>query len=229
MASPKTKSGLGLLTQETIFKRLAVTRDIRPSMRGETASEAIGTLSHGCEVYGFTKGQFSLINVLEHCLSETGPADVVICTWSAASGDIRAANRLLSNHQIKTLKFIVDFSFQRRKPEFCAELTRAFGVESTRVTSIHAKFCMVRNAAWNLVIRTSMNLNYNPRFENFEISDDPRMADFLAGVVADIWATQEPMQGFVNRPIDNVREFSRMYTTDEMERTSDDALTGGEL
>lgn len=206
------------LKAKSIFKRqLSIQRDLKMAVRGETARSAIGKLANGCEIYGFTKGQFSLIDILEHCIQQTGPADVVICTWSAASGDIRAANRLLSNGRIKGLRFIVDFSFKSRKPKFCEDLIKTFGADCIRVTSIHAKFCLIRNKNWNLVIRTSMNLNFNPRFENFEISDDLAMADFMEGIVSEIWDTQERMVGFTNRPYDNKREFSSMYVGDEIE------------
>lgn len=179
-------------------KRQNINRQIKTGVRGETASMVIGDLYPGCEIYGFTKGQFSCIDVLEHVLAQAGPSDVIICTWSAASGDIRAAHRMLKIGGIKTLRFIVDFSFKSRKPEFCQELLSTFGADSVRVTSIHAKFMAVRSEKFKIVIRTSMNLKFNPRFENFEISDDPAMLDFMEGIVSEIWATQERHDGFLS-------------------------------
>lgn len=190
------KDALLKLEGGTIHKRKKVNREIRPAFRGETAAMAIGELYPGCEIYGFTKGQFCCINILEHVLNQTGPAHVTICTWSAASGDIRAAHRMLKLGNIKSLRFVVDFSFKSRKPQFCKELLETFGPDAIRVTSIHAKFMTVKSNKFSLVIRTSMNLNFNPRFENFEISDDPGMMAFMDGVVDEIWRTQEPHEGF---------------------------------
>lgn len=48
-----------------------------------------------------------------------------------------------------------------------------------RTTRIHAKFVVIRNEQWNIVIRTSANLNKNVRLENFEIDDDKDFADFF--------------------------------------------------
>lgn len=188
MAKQK-RLGLEVLKSPTIFRRQKVNRDSRRALRMETAKESIGALEPGCEIYGFTKGQFCLIHILEHCLAQIGqPADVDIATWSAASGDIQAAHRLMKLDSIRRLRFLVDFSFPRRKPQFCQELIDTFGAECIRVTSIHAKFMTIASGDWNLVIRTSMNLNYNPRFENFEISDDPKMLAFMRSIMDEVWS-----------------------------------------
>jgi len=188
-----------------------VDRELKKAVRGESAAAAIGDLTHGCEIFGFTKGQFSCIDIITHCLEYTGPADVFIATWSAAGGDIEAAHRFLQNGQIRSIRFLVDFSFKSRKPEFCQELVSTFGYDAIRVTVTHAKYILILNEQWNLVIRTSMNLNYNPRFENYEISDSKPFADFMTSIVDEIWASQDAAEGFENRPSDNVKEFKKSF------------------
>jgi hypothetical protein len=225
----KLKECLEKLSSANTHKRRGVNRQIVKAVRGESAKQAIGVLYPGCEIYGFTKGQFCLIDILEHCLEQTGPADVVICTWSAASGDIRAANRLLREKRIKSLRFVVDYSFKSRKPEFCAELLTTFGADCIRVSSIHAKFCTVKSDTYSLVIRTSMNLNYNPRFENFEISDDVGMFDFMSEIVEELWRTQETYAGFDARPSDNIRSFQAMFATGALEPARASDLVKGRI
>ncbi len=216
-----------------VHNRRNVKRELQLAVRGENAAQAVGNLQPGCEIFGFTKGQFCIINVLEHVLNFTGPADVTICTWSAASGDIQAAHRMLSLKKIKNLKFIVDFSFKSRKPAFCQELVDIFGGDSIRVTSIHAKFITVKSEKYNIVIRTSMNLNYNPRFENFEISDDLNFYNFMSEIVDEIWATQQDYEGIKNRPSDNKRCFQKTFFNDDngagindLQKCGVDELTG---
>jgi len=212
------KGDLARLEAPTVFRRrLNGHRDPRRALRLENAREAIGPLYPGCEIYGFTKGQFCLVHILEHCLEQTGAAEVDISTWSAASGDIQAAYRLMRMNAIRRLRFVVDFSFQSRKPQFCEELVETFGADCLRVTKIHAKFMTIAAEGWSLVIRTSMNLNYNPRFENFEISDDPKLLDFMRTIVDEIWSSQLDGEGFTNRPSDNTRSFEAMYRGDGLE------------
>lgn len=49
-------------------------RDIRACFTEANAATAIGAISHGCEIYGLSKGAFSLVDILRHCLRYTGPA-----------------------------------------------------------------------------------------------------------------------------------------------------------
>ena len=210
----QSDSLLKLKSDSFVFKNKKSNRRVASGLRGETAAGVIGDLSPGFEMFGFTKGQFCCINILEHVLNQTGPADVVVCTWSAASGDIRAAHQMLALNKIKSLRFIVDYSFKSRKPKFCDELIDKFGGDAIRVTSIHAKFMMVRSDTYNLVIRTSMNLNFNPRFENFEISDDKNMYDFLDGIVSDIWDSQESYVGFKS-PAQGKQQLKNLYLDEQ--------------
>lgn len=165
----------------------------------DQASQAIGPLEPGCEIFGFTKGQFSISDVIQHCLAEIGPASVDIATWTAAVSDIRRAENLLSDGRITRIRFVVDPSFKSRKPEFCEALTSTFGADAIRTTNSHAKFVTLRNATWNLAIRTSMNLNPNPRLENFEISDDADLAGFFTTIVDEIFGTYSAAESFTTQ------------------------------
>ena len=163
-------------------------RQLRHLVQGESCRMSIGDLVPGCEIFGLTKGQFSLINVIEECLVQTGPASVDISTWTAAHAEIKAAFAFLDNGLIRDLRFLVDTSFPNRQPEYCKTLLETFGEGSVRATRTHAKFVLIRNDDWNLVIRSSMNLNENRRIEVFEISDDLGMADYLSGVIEDFFS-----------------------------------------
>lgn len=191
----------------TTYKRKSVARDIRRGVAAATAAQSIGLIEHGCEIFGLNKGQFSLVDIISHCLAATGPADVLISTWTAAGADLGFAYELLKSGQIRSLRFVVDFSFPTRQPEYCAALRERFGDDCIRVTKTHAKFVTIRNDAWDLVVRSSMNLNENRRLESFEISDHAGMADFLRGVVRELFECQAVGEGFTNRPFDNVKQF----------------------
>lgn len=211
MPKPKNKN-LKNLKQPTIFKRDPVDRVFIESLRGESATRAIGTLKPGCEIYGFTKGQFSCIDVIRHCLACTGPADVFIATWNINTSDIQSVYNFLGDGRIRSIRFLVDYSFQSRKPAFCQELVDAFGYDTIRVSMIHAKYILVTNDDWNFVIRTSMNLNFSPRYENFEISDSKEFAEFQQRIVDEIWNSQDAAEGFWGTPGDNKKNFKSNFT-----------------
>ena len=155
------------MTEAKTIKRTPRKRSVRAARTGN-ARDAIGTLEPGCEIYCLTYGQFSLIDALVALLEQTGPADVVLATWTAAQADLRRAATLMQQDsgQIRSLRMIVDRSFLTRQPEYCATMRELFGDAAIRTARSHAKFMAIRNDRWNLAVRTSMNLNENPRLEN---------------------------------------------------------------
>jgi hypothetical protein len=212
-AETAAKLGKGgqFFSQMTTIRRKskAESRIIRRALAEKSAAEAIGPLSPGCEIYGLTKGQFSLIDLIEHLLSFTGPCRAVISTWTAAGADIGFAYRLMSGGKLTALRFLVDFSFPSRQPAYCAALRETFGDGCIRISKNHAKFVLLRNDTWNVVVRTSMNLNENRRLENFEISDDANLANFLEGVIDEIFEAQSASGQLEKRPIDHM-DFERL-------------------
>lgn len=160
-------------------------REIRHLLANENAFVSIGEIYKGMEIYGLTKGQYSIINIIETILNQTGKADVIISTWTAANAEIKKAEAFLKNGNINKLHFIVDRSFPTRQPKYYKQLIDTFG-DIVSLTNSHAKFVIIKNNDWNIVIRTSMNLNENKRLENFEISDDKTLVDYLLLICEDI-------------------------------------------
>ena len=156
------------------------------------ADAAIGELEPGCEIFILTYGQFSLIDAVAALVRKTGPADVILSTWTAGHTDLTTCANLLTDAEIRSFRMVVDRSFLTRQPGYCRGMIDLFGTGCIRTWRGHAKFAVIRNAEWTLAIRTSMNLNTNPRLETLEVSDDPALCDFLTGVVDDLFAEQDP-------------------------------------
>ncbi len=185
-------------------------REIRRQFAAQEVAEAVGPILKGIECFGVSTGKWSLIDLITYCLQATGPADVVLSTWTAANHDIGAAWRLLTTGAITRMRFLVDLSFPNRQPSYCAALREAFGDDCIRMSSNHAKFVLIRNTEWSLCIRTTANLNQNSRLEWFELSDDRNMADFLNQLVATIFSTQPATCQFDKRPIDHIKDFQSL-------------------
>lgn len=143
------------------------------------AAEYIGNIKKETEIFGITKGQFSITDIIEHVLNQTGPAHVMISTWTAASADIGKQKEFLNNGKIQSLLFLVDRGFKNRQPEYCEEILKLFGESAIRFLRLHAKFIVIQNDDWNIVVRTSMNLNQNKRMENFEITEDKEFCEYF--------------------------------------------------
>lgn len=196
----KKKASCSNLKSPSCYRGVSRSRELRECFCG-AAWQAIGDITPGCEIFGFTKGQFSLIDVITALLAQTGPAHVDISTWTAANADIRHAQQFVESGKILSTRWVIDRSFPTRQPEYFKDLIDRFGADSIRLTQTHAKFCTIRNDDWNLVVRTSMNLNRNPRFENFEISDDADFADYFSMIVDEIFSSPDVGTRPTNRQI----------------------------
>lgn len=161
-----------------------------------SASDMIGKIEPGCEIFGLTAGQFSFIDVMDHVLNQIGPAHCIVSTWTASYANIEKAMRFCSDSRIKSCRWLVDRSFKTRKPELCKHLVDVFGNDAIRTASSHAKFMLLWNDSWSIVIRTSMNLNQNPRIEDFEISDDADLMEYMRELCENVFADENEKDGF---------------------------------
>jgi len=191
--------------QPKVFKKANENKTIRVSKRG-TAAQAIGIIKKNTDTFILTYGQFSLIDGLMAILDQTGPAHIAISTWTAAHGDLTQSAELLETAEILSFRMIVDRSFQSRQPKYHAHMIALFGHKSIRAINTHAKFMTIRNNKWDIVVRTSMNLNTNPRIENMEVSDNKEFADFFDTIVDDIFKEVKPEELRAEAPtLENVK------------------------
>jgi hypothetical protein len=170
------------------YRKANKAKEIR-LVKGASARRAIGRIEHDMDIFVLTFGQFSLIDAMCAILDQTGAADVVISTWTAGHAHLDRAEDMMAQADIKSMRMIVDTSFQTRQPKYYDHMISLFGIESIRTMRTHAKYMTITNDEWNIVVRTSMNMNENPRLENIEISDHAGMAGFFKAIVDDIFSS----------------------------------------
>ena len=172
------------------------TRAVRPRKvsisKVTNARDALAEWGRGMETYCLTFGQFSLMDAIEAILERTGPADVAIATWTAGAADLSLSAESLRNGNIRSLRFVVDCSFGQRQPGYLAQVRELFGDDAIRSTRTHAKYAVITNDEWSVAVRTSMNLNENPRLESIEVSDDPELAGFLLRLTDELFTEELP-------------------------------------
>lgn len=171
------------------------------------------------QIYGFTDGKFSLIDVIFAVLKKIGNSDITICTWSAGIKDSHNIKWMMDTKMINSLKIITDMSFPSRKKNYAIALDELFGTENIRMARVHAKFVLLKNKNWNIVINTSMNLNANKTVENFQIIDDLVLYNFMnqycnvhfenqmPGFVVPYAQIQKSYKTFVNSQMENDKEW----------------------
>lgn len=158
-----------------------------------SARSALAGLGRDGHVFGVTKGQFSMIDIAAAVLEKTGPADVSVWTWCIADYEIEAIGAFLTNGDIRNFRLVMDWAGAQRDMPLVAELQTRFGLDCIRVIKTHAKIVTIGNEDWRVVVRGSMNLNSNPRFEQFDVSDGGPAWDVMAGITAELWERAKPL------------------------------------
>ena len=159
----------------------------RPSVRASRALEAlgsaaaaIGTIDPGLRLFLVTRGQFSMLDMILHVLEELGPSEVSIWTWAIADYEVEAMQGLMARKAITGGRLIVDRSAEERSAPTIEAWRSRFGREAVRVCKNHAKIARVWNGSRRVLLRGSMNLNFNPRFEQADITEGGADFDLVA-------------------------------------------------
>ena len=165
----------------------AITRRRKRAVESfRSAGEAIGPLTPGMGVFAVTRGQWSMIDALQYVLAQTRPAAISLWTWTIADYEVAAVGGLLECGEITGATLLIDYSLGRRRPPMLDEWRERFGAESIKVVRCHAKIARVWNDEWRLLLRGSMNLNYNPRFEQFDLTEGGEDFDLVSRIEAGV-------------------------------------------
>lgn len=156
---------------------------------------ALSAFKKDCRIIGFTKGEFSLIDLIHSVLKKTGKARVIVGTWSAGIKDAHQVRWMMDSDLISDFKILTDHSYKTRQKKYAASIDDLFGTENIRTSEMHAKFVLIENESYKVAIRSSMNLNANKTCEIFELDEGDDIFDFLMDFVLHTFENMEA--GFV--------------------------------
>jgi hypothetical protein len=139
-------------------------------------------LSPGIAVFALTRGQFSMIDAILACLDQTGPAAISVWTWVIAPYEMACVERLLHDDRLTSARLVIDVAARERNMAVIERWAATFGSDQVRFVTNHAKIATIKNASWKLLLRGSMNLNFNPRFEQFDLTEGGPDFDLVSSV-----------------------------------------------
>ena len=145
----KPKKSLNDMSSRATVATRRKPKKVTRQLATPAARDAIAGLEDGLDVFGFTKGQFSFVDLLDAVLDLTGPARVTVATWTAASADAAFLGGWCAQGRIRQFRLLIDYSFLTRKGGMDAvdEVIRNFGPRAVRVTRTHAKWGLVLGAS----------------------------------------------------------------------------------
>lgn len=147
------------------------------------ADSALSGFDKDCHIIGLTLGEFSLIDMIHSTLKKTGPADLYIATWSAGIKDAHQVAWLRDTKLVRGVRLLTDHSYVNRQRKYAASIEELFGAENIRTSEMHAKFVIIKNENYSVVIMSSMNLNANKTCETYVIYENSEICDFYMGFI----------------------------------------------
>jgi hypothetical protein len=137
-----------------------------------SAAETIGPIEPGMSLFAITRGQWSMIDAVLHVLDQVGPAAVSLWTWTVAEYEVQVLTRLRIDQRITAGRLVIDHGARNKNAGIIADWKKQFGFESVRYVVNHAKIATVESiSGLKFLLRGSMNLNFNPRFEQFDMTE----------------------------------------------------------
>jgi hypothetical protein len=164
----------------------ANTRRRRAVESFRSAAETIGPIEKDMALFALTRGQFSMIDAVHHVLAEIGPAAVSIWTWTIADYEIEVMTSLLVRSEITGAVLVIDRSAEDRNAKLIDQWRQRFGDASVKVCKNHAKVATLKNERFRLLLRGSMNLNFNPRFEQLDVTEGGEDFDLVERVEGEL-------------------------------------------
>ncbi len=137
----------------------------------KSAADCIGTIEPGVSLFAITRGQFSMIDAIQHVINQVGECDVSCWTWCIADYEVEAFEYFFVEKRIQSARLMIDRSAEQRNLELINRWRELFGESAVRVCMNHAKIATIQSAKYKVLCRGSMNLNFNPRFEQFDLTE----------------------------------------------------------
>lgn len=136
------------------------------------AAAALGECGAGMSLFAVTRGQWSMIDAILHVLGQVGPSKLSLWTWTVAEYEVQVLTRLREDRRVTGGRLVIDAGARTKNAGIISEWKSSFGDDSVRYVTNHSKIARIESASGlKFLLRGSMNLNFNPRFEQFDISE----------------------------------------------------------
>jgi len=136
-------------------------------------ADALGIVNFGSSIFAVTRGQWSMIDAILHVLDCCeGDCALSLWTWTVAAYEVEVLTRLRLDARLSSGCLVIDHGARQKNAGIVAEWNASFGPASVRYVVNHAKIATIADGKGRrFLLRGSMNLNFNPRFEQFDLTE----------------------------------------------------------
>lgn len=119
----------------------------------------------------YLDNRVQLFDIIEMILSETGPAEIYISTFSTSEEFLRRIYRLKRRGQLIRATMLADLKASRKTVNLYTFIANVF--DEVYLSENHSKVILIQNARWQVSICTSQNQTRGNRVESGIITTDP--------------------------------------------------------
>ena len=149
-----------------------------------SSPQGLGTLLRGKAKHYYSSGAFNLIQLVLYILRQTGPAHVLLATYSISDRSITTLRNHTDQGDILSIRFLIDNRVRSINPKSFDYLLTAFPGQ-TRCRTLHAKVALVWNDDWHVSVVGSQNATHNPKLERGIVHTSNEIFDFDKRVLED--------------------------------------------
>ena len=129
-------------------------------------------------------GNFNMMRLIFWILEQTGPANIIMSTYSISAKTIQGLLNRCDDGRIQEFKIIIDSRVRSLSPKPFEMMVNSFDY---RCASIHAKVACIYNDKWKISIVSSQNATDNPKIERGTIYTIPEVFNFDKQALDDIF------------------------------------------
>lgn len=144
----------------------------------------IGRIEKERSYHFFSDGRWSIHELIEYLLEITGPADVMLSTFSVSEVAVRSLVMLRKGGKITNLKCLFDKDLPRRKLDLMFFASKV--IDRISLMKNHSKVITIKNDNWMIAVNTSANLTPNLRIEAGVITTESHMAEMYIQKMSDL-------------------------------------------
>lgn len=146
--------------------------------------DLLGDLRQESIKHFWSYGNFNMMRLIFWLLEQTGPANILMSTYSISPKTIQGILNRRESGMIKDFQIIIDNRVRSISPKPFALMAANFDY---RCTSIHAKVACLWNQNWKISIVSSQNATDNPKIERGTIYTLPDVFNFDKAALDEIF------------------------------------------
>lgn len=140
----------------------------------DTLAKHLGIIQQNSVINFWTSGRYTMANIIAYVLRQTGPADIVACTWAVSKPAVDILLRLNDIGLLRSFSLWIDPRVKVRNP-VPLDMLRLRFPDGITIAPVHAKVTCISNDDWHISLSGSLNFTTSPQPERGTLCTIPHV------------------------------------------------------